>query len=248
MTTITATPSTSPITGAHVDFGNEGGMALSPDVVIALLRKRLGDMDDQIGTQTAALQDATRMSQRAARKTQVAQAIQAELQRRDDGGSDSVDLSEVVFEFEGQEVNAADLAIEHGIIGTSDAPGLSRLESQYEAKVAELTARQEELWRDGSPETHAELILVSASLEGFEGKLRGVRSQLGESVEFSSTAQSFGTIVQSIQTEARAINSGNEMRMVQLQSLMQQRSQVISMSTQMLNKIHESEQAITRNI
>lgn len=47
---------------------------------------------------------------------------------------------------------------------------------------------------------------------------------------------------------AKQVNSGNEMLMLQIQSLTQQRSQVIQLGTSLLKKLAEAEQSITRNI
>ncbi|MEM9861629.1 MAG: hypothetical protein AAF938_08445 [Myxococcota bacterium] len=44
------------------------------------------------------------------------------------------------------------------------------------------------------------------------------------------------------------MNSNNEVLMVQMQSAMQQRSQVVTMATQMLKSINDSAQAIAQNI
>lgn len=62
------------------------------------------------------------------------------------------------------------------------------------------------------------------------------------------TAESLGTFVDKVKGELRTLNSGNEMRMVQLQSLTQQRSQAISMSTQLLSAMNDSMKQIAGNI
>lgn len=49
-------------------------------------------------------------------------------------------------------------------------------------------------------------------------------------------------------SRAKQVNSGNEMLMLQIQSLTQQRSQVIQLGTSLLKKLAEAEQSITRNI
>lgn len=49
-------------------------------------------------------------------------------------------------------------------------------------------------------------------------------------------------------SRAKQVNSGNEILMLQVQSLTQQRSQIIQMGTSLLKKLGEAEQAIARNI
>jgi len=51
-----------------------------------------------------------------------------------------------------------------------------------------------------------------------------------------------------VKQQSRLINSGNEMRMLSIQTLTQQRTQVIQVATSLLAKIHEGEQAVSRNI
>ena len=54
--------------------------------------------------------------------------------------------------------------------------------------------------------------------------------------------------IEGLQEQQTRINSGNEMRMVSLQSMMQQRTQIISLSTNLLKKLDDANQAIIRNL
>jgi len=49
-------------------------------------------------------------------------------------------------------------------------------------------------------------------------------------------------------SELSRANSGNEMRMVTLQGLMQQRNEMISLGTNILKQMHEAKQSVIRNL
>ena len=54
--------------------------------------------------------------------------------------------------------------------------------------------------------------------------------------------------LEGLQTEIKKLNQGNEMKMMDLQSLMQQRSSEISLATNMLKSVQDGTDAIVRNI
>lgn len=62
------------------------------------------------------------------------------------------------------------------------------------------------------------------------------------------TRQHVTAAKEALQSKARRINSKNEMLMVQLQSSMQQRTQIITMTTQALSALNEGMKSISQNI
>jgi len=60
-----------------------------------------------------------------------------------------------------------------------------------------------------------------------------------------------GTIeaaIKSVEAQIRDVNSGNEMAMIKLQSLMQQRTSEVQLATNMLKALHEASQSVIGNI
>ena len=73
----------------------------------------------------------------------------------------------------------------------------------------------------------------------------------GQDIAFSVdtiTGASLNATIERLQSEGRSMNSGNEVLMVRMQSAMQQRSQAVTMSTQMLKSINDSSNSIAQNI
>lgn len=62
------------------------------------------------------------------------------------------------------------------------------------------------------------------------------------------TVESFTNAVDSLQASIKQLNQGNELRMMDIQSLMQQRSSEISLATNMLKSVQEGTDAIVRNM
>ena len=62
---------------------------------------------------------------------------------------------------------------------------------------------------------------------------------------------SVGEIETTIEVQKQAltdVNSGNELRMIALQSVMQQRTQVITLGTNLMKSLHEASEGVIRNI
>ncbi len=66
--------------------------------------------------------------------------------------------------------------------------------------------------------------------------------------EHSILLSNVDSVMNELQSEARSMNSGNELLMLSIQTLTQQRSQVIQLGTSLVQKVSQSEQAIAQNI
>lgn len=64
---------------------------------------------------------------------------------------------------------------------------------------------------------------------------------------YTMTGQAMDAAEQSLSGKLRKINSGNEMRMVQLQSVMQQRGQITQLGSNMLSSLNDTARAIIQN-
>lgn len=80
---------------------------------------------------------------------------------------------------------------------------------------------------------------------GVDANSLGMRTE-GENA-FTMTGQAMGAVEQSLSSELRKVNSGNEMRMVQLQSVMQQRGQITQLGSNMLSSLNDTARAIIQN-
>lgn len=61
-------------------------------------------------------------------------------------------------------------------------------------------------------------------------------------------ASALGDLVESRRQELQRTNSGNEIKMMELQQLMQRRAEVLSLGTNLLRTLHEATQQIVRNL
>ena len=90
-------------------------------------------------------------------------------------------------------------------------------------------------------EWHGEEIHVDELLERYD--ISGVTHKKGK-IPLGSIDER----INQFQTEITGLNSGNELAMIGLQSLMSQRSQVVEMATRMLSSLSESQMAIIMNL
>jgi hypothetical protein len=61
-------------------------------------------------------------------------------------------------------------------------------------------------------------------------------------------ASALNDLVESRRQELQRTNSGNELKMMELQQLMQRRAEVLSLGTNLLRTLHEATQQIVRNV
>jgi len=149
---------------------------------------------------------------------------------------------------------------------------MNSLDSQIQSSVATMEEAQEAL--AGLQESVQNLLAVKAGANA-GGKIwgsdvlaiNGVSQTVDEwfaaaGITVSGTVQDGGVndgrtwyepaalqdAIGSIEANIRKLNQGNEMKMMELQSLMQQRSSEISLATNMLKSVQEGTDAIVRNI
>ncbi len=75
-----------------------------------------------------------------------------------------------------------------------------------------------------------------------------IKSSMGPHGRRSIQAETIDAAIKKLEDDQRELNTGNELRMVKLQSLMQQRTQIVTLATNLLQKLDEGAQAITRNL
>lgn len=177
--------------GAVRDMG-----ASSPVTIMALLRRRLRDMDQQIESVTAHIKGSTSRAREITEKLQALEAIQKAI---NDSDNDKIKWNpKSVFDGKGNP-NAQAVYYEDGLHETWH--------------VAKLAGLEDELQPNGN-------------------KVKN---------------KSVDDLISTYQHELKKINSGNELRMIKLQSAMEQRSEAVSLATNMLKKLHQADEAIVRN-
>ena len=152
-------------------------VCLTPEQILAMVERRLQDLDRQIQDCSLAVEGSTRRADEIAARLSDRRALQQDLERipLDDGGRYDWGRAPAG-------VDATALRSRLETLGLGDTPGA-----------------------------------VQASIDGLNESLRRV-------------------------------NSGNEMRMVQMQSAMQDRTAAIQMGTNMLKSLHEGTTAIVGNL
>jgi DNA polymerase III psi subunit len=157
------------------------GVTLNPEMVLAMTRARLRDLDNQLHMNMTKLNEATELSQDLAARQEALQEVRARLAEETEKASNKKPLSELTMP-DGR--NAEEYLAAHGI--------------------TDITGQQS----TNSMDSHIDVV----------------------------------------KSQSRQINSGNEMLMLTIQTLTQQRSQVLQLGTSLVKKIHEGEQTIAGNI
>lgn len=168
-------------------FNYQGEVALNPEMILHMVRRRLRDLDTQISGATDELEQNTNRAELLSRQQQVLTAIRGAV------GQEGVLEDDDDFSIGGRMIK----------IGDTEMLASAWLESVGLDPM------------DFPPGT----------------KLRKLDSE-----------------IDNIKTAAGRANSGNEMIMLRIQTLTQQRSQVIQLGTSLIKKLDEGSMSIARNI
>ncbi|MFT5357468.1 MAG: hypothetical protein ACI9KE_004705 [Polyangiales bacterium] len=202
-----------------------GITALTPSAIMHLLRRRMSDMDGQIDSIIGEIEFNTGLSETIQEQVRGLTAIKAAMANQQPDGDVAVKLGAVRVEWEGAEMGADELINLLGISGSVGA-----LRSDENKSIENLEGR---------------------AAGGSERQFARQALELGQDATFSTdtvTGSSFQSSIDRLQSEGRSMNSGNEVLMVRMQSAMQQRSQSVTMATQMLKSINDSSNSIAQNI
>jgi hypothetical protein len=166
---------------------------LSPEMVLALVRQRMEDLDLQIHSRSAEILRSTEKARALSAEIQALEAIKAKAVSQ--GGKDP--------------------SIRYDHRGSDNLVSI-----------------------DGGSHTVAEVARrygVSGAVEGLvkDGKI---------------SASALSDLIESRRQELQRVNSGNEIRMMELQQLMQRRAEILSLGSNLLRTFHEATQQIVRNV
>jgi hypothetical protein len=184
---------------------------VSPEGILAVVGKRLREMDSQIASQLEEINSNSGKAKEISDQLKALYKLKEHAKTKHDGYSEkSVSLDAT------KEVRPKDLIEDNG----------------------ELISVREYIERHD----------LGDLLSTFEtmGKVNDGSGKMGE-FDFVSVGEIETTIEVQKQT-LTDVNSGNELRMIALQSVMQQRTQVITLGTNLMKSLHEASEGVIRNI
>ena len=173
------------------------------------------------------------------KRTEAMTAIKAALATVEPDGSKEVRLEEITVQWEGETMSAAALMNHMGI---EDMPTDNVNSSRTEEELLAVRQEIDNDLRDGTGDDSASTLRKRRA--DVDARLRTGSAQGSDSI----TGNALDSYIENLQSQARRMNSGNEVLMVQMQSAMQQRSQVVTMATQMLKSINDSASRIAGNM
>ena len=246
-------------------MAGSSNIALSPDAMMLLLRRRLSDMDGQIDGMLSEIESNTQRAEAIQRQTEGMLALKSALSGLETNQDVAHRLDAITVTFNGETMTAEKLLNDLGIteLQATGYEGVSLEERRvYEEAKASLESAHAQV-----PPPSENFFQFQTIYEGGDA-LRGdpeLRALYEEHVDAANTVRSLrvradyqgndtvsGTqldsFIQQLQSAGRRTNSGNDILMVQMQSAMQQRSQAVTMCTQMTKGMGDTMKEIARNM
>lgn len=244
-----------------------GAPGVSLEGLLLLLQRRINDVDGQIAAVIKNIEVHTAEARRLQDVMIKMRSLQSALVAK---GGENAKSTLKDFDVEGQ--SAYDFIIENGLeeyfnYSDTDVKGYDRAVQLAEENGGVLT---QEAWdnelrrqhhkknRRGRPKKRSDarkfLRNVEANPIAFSNgsvsvdELRKARSKAQFAPEAKLDKNSVDQSIEKLQTEIRQINSSNELDMIELQSAMQQRSQQITLVTNMIKSLQDAEKKIVDNI
>jgi len=235
--------------------------ALTPELLLQLAHSRLQDLDAQVAQLMDVMNDATLAAQRIGDRIVGYRDVMTTLESHyDREGNLNPDAPMPGREVQQTFSEALDALVQGGHI-SADAAELLRTGTDAELRAA-----------GGDPELRAAVDNARAHLEGwgFRGPVSAMRDHVrtipvtvydhiaslaasGQLTEEEANAVLAGrdglqTLIDRANDELRQVNSGSEMNMIRLQSVMQQRTSIISATTNLLKSMDEGNDAVIANL
>ena len=213
-------------------------MALTPTAIIMLLQTRLNSLDGEIEALMGDMDVRQRGSEAIARQTQALRTLRGAMSEVKKEPGKKVKLEDVQVIWDGRQMNGAELLNE---VGLSERVAVSE---GLAGRLANKRAARDEALRNDN----------QSKVERLDGEIADIEAQLAErgNARFNGEERVSGNtidqLIEEIGSEQGQAQSGQELTMIRMQSTMQQRSQAVTLSTQMLKSITDSMQAIARNV
>ncbi len=233
---------------ATVDEVSLSDLPLNEAVVLLMLKRRTADLDAQVSGVMRAIDQQTTDSEAIQKKIEVLQAIDQAIQAAGTDGDRRLDRLSVTID--GQTLPAMRVLEKYGLsevdLQGQDYQKALRMKGQY-AEARAIMDNPEDYPADQVDQARRD----AAEAWNFLVDEMGMESATDDiplddrMIIKSSAVQS---AIAQLETQSRQANSANELQMVRMQTAMQQRSQVITMATQMIKTMSETNQAIARNL
>lgn len=262
-------PAIQPTSNAYSTALSSPSVALTSGAIMMLLRGRMADMDGQVDGLMQELENNTRRSEYIQKQSDVVAAVKQAATNSNPEPNAEFNLSDLQVTWEGETMSAAELLNRYGV-DSLDANGFQPVRDPS-ARIAE---RARAIERLNSSEFDDRALALTGGLRNMDELLRGgtgrdsmppdlqalvddydaavtARSQNTRPQEYGNhmvNASAFETCLNNLKSQSRLMNSGNEVLMVQLQSTMQQRSQVLTLATQMMKSVNDGMNQIARNV
>lgn len=245
---------------------------LSPEEMLFVLKSRMGDLDNQIRDAYTTMENRAVEVKALSDKIELLLGVQAAAQATNADGESVATDEKLYEELIGKAPGAASLkgilddpklqtALFDRVGGsppnfeeiknfhTVDGVDVARSHVVINGEEIEIKKYNDtlKLLKAGSENSEVgEWVDALRNIENPEG---GALGRFGLTLEdVRVTATSLGSQIEKLKIEQQSINSSNELEMVGLQTLVQQRGQLVTMVTQMINKMFEAMNSITRNI
>lgn len=220
-------------------------LPLNEAVIILMLKRRTADLDAQVSGVMRAIDQQTNNSEEIQQKIEVLHAIDEALQA--DHSDGSARLKNLAVTIDGTVMSADEALRKYGI-----EVELTRDNFQA-ARERQLAYEDAQLIIDDPTSTPEEIAdAEAAAAEAADWLREEMGMEPGDSVPITGEMKIKSATIQAaiaqLETQSRQANSANELQMVRMQTAMQQRSQVITMATQMIKSISDTNQAIARNM
>jgi prefoldin subunit 5 len=205
----------------------------SPEAIMATLRMRLDDLDSQIGRINQSINDKTRRARSINEQLGELDSI-----RQHVGSDGAIDLSDLT-------AAERDLLREHGVELPAEADVQRAADLQLIAAMAgdptdAAVARFEERFGDRSVSEAARSVGLGGAAE-----VDDVLTSLGHVPVTESTLE---RVEQGLNRSLGQLNADNETTILQLQQIVSQRSQEVSLATQAMRAHSDSARNVIQNI
>lgn len=239
------------------------GTGVSAQSLLFLLQKRISDVDKQIRALTARITDRTTEVKALQDRMTAMRAVQSALTSADKG--DNVQLKDIQI----GDQTAYEFIQERGLVEhfnyTSSSSAYDRAIGLAEANDGFLTTQMWEAEKDRveirrqtkrrKKRNQAAAFLQDVAnnpLDFSNGRvsieaLRAGRARVSFKPEGKLNKHSVEQSIEKLQSEIQSMNSGNEMDMIELQSVMDQRSQIVRLVTNMIRSLQDAEKKIIEN-
>ncbi|MCA9528833.1 MAG: hypothetical protein KC543_01710 [Myxococcales bacterium] len=258
-----------------------GPASWTPEAIVAMLKERLSDLDQQIDLRTAALQSKAALSDRLTEQLQAYEAIRGAIAAKSSKRDKDFSLEQLSVQWKGRTLTAKELLEEVGLRGEVsvkvddshirwDEFTVGEVEGGPRAYFEKLSQKGRDLliadlgsegaalqWigqhtipelKDASHAPGKGAIYSKRTPSALEALDSDVIHRHASGTEWKINLGSLEAAIEKKNHELKQLNNDKELLMIQLQSLIQQRAQSVSLATSMLSTMNDSLREVARNV